>query len=251
VNSSVEEIQPHELLSANPSEASGSSKAGQSSSDDSGLVNMQVSMALLPKNLDVDPGFLSLAVHRPINGHTSTDGIRLWARYFAPPGRLSGTLIPVVWQEFFISSLLNPTRFDWAQSFLNSEAWNIILKDNELERSLSFLLPSKCPLKRKIDCIIYYDDDKVEVAKSQQEKSVVNDFSTTSALHVKRRIIKAPLVVTDVRRSIRLEGKIRGSSVMLAARERISSAMLWSCQIFQGRQLEAWGRSSAKFQHTS
>jgi hypothetical protein len=166
VNFSVQEIKPHELLSTNPSEDSGSSEVGHSSSDDRELVNMLVGMALLPTNLDVDPGLISLVVHRPINGNISADGIRLWARYFAPPGSLPGTLIPAAWQEFFISSLLNPTRFDWAWAFLSSEARNVILKDNEMERSFSFQLSSKCPIKRKIDCICS-NDDQVEVAKSQ------------------------------------------------------------------------------------
>jgi hypothetical protein len=89
VNFSVEEIQPHELLSINPSEGSSSSKAGQSSggnTDARELINVQVGMALLPDNLDVDPGLQSLILSKTSTSKKLVDGIRHWAKYFAPPG---------------------------------------------------------------------------------------------------------------------------------------------------------------------
>jgi hypothetical protein len=167
VNFSIEEVEPHELLSVNPSDDSGSFDAGHGLSGDSDereLGNMQVGMALLPDNLDMDPGLLSLAEQRPMYKKKLADGIRLWAKYFAPPESSPSTPVPAAWQEFFISSLLNPTRLDWARTFLSSEGWNVILKENEKETSISFVLPAKCPIK-KIDCV-YSNSDQVELAKS-------------------------------------------------------------------------------------
>jgi hypothetical protein len=42
------------------------------------------------------------------------------------------------------------------------------------------------------------------------QNCVINDSTTTSALHARRKITKAPLVGTIARRSIRLEGKTKG-----------------------------------------
>jgi hypothetical protein len=104
LNFSVEEIETHELFSANPSEGSGSFEAGQSSSGNSAqreLGNMQVGMALLPDNLDIDPGLLSFVVQRPTYRKKSADGIRLWSKYFAPLGSFPSTPVLALWQEFF------------------------------------------------------------------------------------------------------------------------------------------------------
>jgi hypothetical protein len=89
VNFSAEEIQEHELLSINPSEGNSSSEARQSSggnTDARELNNMHVGMALLPDNLDVDPGLQSLILSKTSTSKKSVDGIRHWAKYFAPPG---------------------------------------------------------------------------------------------------------------------------------------------------------------------
>jgi hypothetical protein len=50
-------------------------------------------------------------------------------------------------------SLLNPSRFDWAKSFLSSIAWNLILKDKESEAFVAFSIPNKCPANEKITCV--------------------------------------------------------------------------------------------------
>jgi hypothetical protein len=60
--------------------------------------NMQVGMVLLPDNLDFDPGFLSLPEQRPLYRNKSANGIRLWAKYFAPPGSLQCTPALAVWK---------------------------------------------------------------------------------------------------------------------------------------------------------
>jgi hypothetical protein len=113
---------------------------------------------------------------------------------------------------------------------LSFDAWSIILKENELGKSLSFLLPSKCPIKRKLECI-YAGNVQIksesqnlgitplgasdELGGLSGENSVENERETpvkdgglhdilpsSSALHVKRRAAKAHVVVSEVCRSI-------------------------------------------------
>jgi hypothetical protein len=63
-----------------------------------------------------------------------------------------------------------------------------------------------------------------------------------------QKISKDPLVVTNVRRSIRLEGKTKGLSVMQVTQKETASAVQLNNQTYQARQLEVWGRISAKSQ---
>jgi hypothetical protein len=49
---------------------------GQSASDDRSAENMKVGMVLLPDNLDVDPGLMSLAMRKPYS-NMSADTIKL------------------------------------------------------------------------------------------------------------------------------------------------------------------------------
>jgi hypothetical protein len=63
-----------------------------------------------------------------------------------------------------------------------------------------------------------------------------------------QKISKDPLVVTNVRRSIRLEGKTKGLSVMQVTQKETAFAVQLNNQTYQARQLEVWGRISAKSQ---
>jgi hypothetical protein len=54
------------------------------------------------------------------------------------------------------------------------------------------------------------DHQNVGMGTPMNQKYVVCNPATTSALYARRKVSKAPLVVTDVRRSIRLEGKTKG-----------------------------------------
>jgi hypothetical protein len=115
--------------------------------------NLQVGMVLLPDSLVIDPGlesFIDQARTEKWRATKKADGIRLWAKHFALMGSVEGVQIPNSWNDFFIMSLLNPTKFDWAKSFLNSTAWNLILKDKESEASMAFTIPNKCPANEKI-----------------------------------------------------------------------------------------------------
>jgi hypothetical protein len=116
VNFSVEEIQEHELLNVNNMDP----VSGKSSSAGSvGVGNLQVGMALLPDNLDIDLVFSGLSEQNSLFKNNSAEGFRLLATYFDAPGSCASNLVPASWKEFFIASLLNPSSFDWAKSFLN------------------------------------------------------------------------------------------------------------------------------------
>jgi hypothetical protein len=129
-------------------------------------------MVLLAPKQDVDPGFSDLMTHFAIQKKRSTEGIRQWARHFAPIDSSSSIQVSFVWEDFFIASLLNPLRFDWAKNFLSLEAWSVILNDSEGDTS-PFSLPQKCPSKRKLGCVIseIAEDGKVEQSNVQEEPS--------------------------------------------------------------------------------
>jgi hypothetical protein len=84
VNFGVEQINPHELISAS-SEGSSTSEAGQISAGNNvvgDLENMQVGMALMPDNLDVDPGLQSMFLSKSLNGKQSADGHQALGQVF-------------------------------------------------------------------------------------------------------------------------------------------------------------------------
>jgi hypothetical protein len=150
MNFSVEEVQQHELMFASESvgHENGQSSFGGSVADGT----VQVGMALLPENLDMDP-VLNLSKQRSVAKGCTSEGYRLWAKYFDSPRSSTFSPVPLPWKEFFIASLLNPSCFNWAKSFLSSDAWKIILSTNEQEYAISFVVPAKCPVKRKLECV--------------------------------------------------------------------------------------------------
>jgi hypothetical protein len=68
--------------------------------------------------------------------------------------------------------------------------------------------PSMLPLD--IALLSDHTQEDIVLETPPNHKLDITEPSTTSTLHAKRRIIKAPYVVTDVRRSIRPEGKQKG-----------------------------------------
>jgi hypothetical protein len=120
-----------------------------------------VGMALLLDNLDMDP-VLNLSKQRSVAKGCSAEGYRLWAKFFDSPGSSTFSPVPLPWKEFFIASLLNPSCFDWAKSFLSSDAWRIILSTNEQEFANSFVVPTKCPVKRKLECVCSKSMQEIE-----------------------------------------------------------------------------------------
>jgi hypothetical protein len=91
----------------------------------------------------------------------STENGLSW-KYFDAPGSSSSNLVPASWKEFFIASLLNLSSFDWAKSFLSSDAWSIIMSANGQENAISFVVPDKCPVKRKLECVCTEEEQETE-----------------------------------------------------------------------------------------
>jgi hypothetical protein len=127
--------------------------------------------------------------------------------------------------------LLNHARFDWVKTFLHSNAWGLILKDRESEATITFSVPQKCPIQKKLVCSEVEHDQEEEPAqptKSVQgsviqlseeqsipctpcQQGIIKKSSlTTSDMRLKRKLSKAPLVVKDVRTSERLKEKCNG-----------------------------------------
>jgi hypothetical protein len=50
-------------------------------------------------------------------------------------------------------NLLNPSRFAWAKSFLESTAWNLIVEDREGEICFTFSIPKVCPSMYPLQCL--------------------------------------------------------------------------------------------------
>ncbi|KAK3126356.1 hypothetical protein QOZ80_7AG0555350 [Eleusine coracana subsp. coracana] len=162
------------------------------------------------------------------------DGVRLWAKYFAPVGHNNNFVIPQCWSDFFTVLLLNPGRFDWAKTFISSKAWDLITSEYSHKHGRHFVLPSQCPTDSAPKCLIeeisnISQVDNHEVPVSQEDTTITAPESnlnlpvsftaglepltpvsqtgtsslaaTTSALHLKRKATKAPMVDSDLRRS--------------------------------------------------
>jgi hypothetical protein len=175
---------------------------------------LQVGMMLLPDNIDLDPGLESQSML--YSSQQRADGVRLWAKHFAPLGMMSGIQIPNSWVDFFNIVLLNSQRFEWAKSLLTSGAWELVLKDKESEATLTFYLPQKCLSKEfpfcsgadsKIEPKPMALEDEVTPLSAQKMKPC---SASSSSIPVKKRSSKAPLVVSEVRRSDRLKVKSKG-----------------------------------------
>jgi hypothetical protein len=122
----------------------------------------RIGMVLLPENLDVDPGLVDYCLRQELNVK-HVDGVRLWAKKFAPFGQLEGILVPDSWCDFFTFFLLNPTKFEWTKSLLQSGAWQLIQQDRSNESTTLFQLPQKCPSEAALSCPESLNDSGVDV----------------------------------------------------------------------------------------
>jgi hypothetical protein len=179
--------------------------------------NLHIGMALLPENIDIDPGYEAFCFDHnahEVSPRQSPDGIKLWAKHFAPIDRQSGINIPPSWSDLFTLALLNPAKFDWAKSVLGSKAWELILTDKDSEATITFSIPNKCPVKKALICEQMEDEEGLVADEKtptlEGHHSWENTSVSTSALHIKRKKAKAPLVSTEVRRSERLKKKNLG-----------------------------------------
>jgi hypothetical protein len=133
----------------------------------------------------------------------SAEGMLLWEKYFAPHimeqmnnSSCKVLEIPINWFNFITLMLLTPEKFDWTKKFLNSSLWNII-KENEDQEYISFLVPDKCVVSQAPKCTFSI------LGESSQAAEEEIPLHPPSAPRRKRRG-NAPLVDTEVRRSPRI-----------------------------------------------
>jgi hypothetical protein len=107
--------------------------------------NLQVRQILLPDSLEIDLGLFALQDGNFQNRLPNAEGVRLWAKQFAPISLSDGVTVPRCWSDFFTKALLNPGSFEWAKNFLESKAWTISLKDQPTDKGFSFSFSQKCP----------------------------------------------------------------------------------------------------------
>jgi hypothetical protein len=163
----------------------------------------QVGLALLPETLDCDPGLsdLLLSSRKSLN---NADGIRYWAKYFAPQGYSEEIEVPRCWNDFCTINLLHPERFDWVKSLLESQAWSLISKDSDQKTSFTFSSPKKCPSKAPIECInAPVDKVNTEVQNENGGSPAQNRVESTCpagplSIQHKGKLSKAPLSCSEV-----------------------------------------------------
>jgi hypothetical protein len=133
----------------------------------------------------------------------SAEGMLLWEKYFAPHimDQMNNSSckvldIPTNWFNFITLMLLTPEKFDWTKKFLNSSLWNII-KENEVQDYILFLVPDKCVVSQAPKCSISVLGESSQVAEEEMP------LQPPSAPKRKRRGI-TPLVDTEVRKSPRI-----------------------------------------------
>lgn len=102
----------------------------------------------------------------------NADGIRLWAKYFAPAGRSVTFEIPQSWSDFFTVLLLNPARFEWAKTFITSKAWELIVSYCPQKHGRQFALPPQCPTTNAHKCLI----EEISAESGDSTHNVVSEW---------------------------------------------------------------------------
>jgi hypothetical protein len=116
----------------------------------------------------------------------------------------------------FPFSFLNPSSFGWAKSLLESIAWKLIVNDKIDETSISFSLPKICPSDQPVQCSSLLKGDTCHSVSSQQhtteQQKIGHEDSLIfiSSAHLERKLGKVPLVISEVRRSERINENHQG-----------------------------------------
>jgi hypothetical protein len=171
---------------------------GQGDLDNGAGVALRVGLMLLLDNLEIDPGFEDVAKRHGMQSsyEKNVDGVRLWANHFSPLGQLQGIPIPKSWCDFFTFYLLNPSKFEWAKSLLDSGAWQVIHHDRADEDTTNFQIPSKCPNEISLSCPAKTECGSIESLlvpiTPDKQSDPLHQSVSTSALHPKRKENKAP-----------------------------------------------------------
>ncbi|KAK8448081.1 hypothetical protein SEVIR_8G217501v4 [Setaria viridis] len=121
-------------------------------------INLNVNLAITDRgsSTNADPGWDQLISGSQGSYKSHPDVHRLWARFFSPMGSPEQVIsIPNDWTPFFIVMLLSPNHFEWAKSFLSSQAWKFLLSCASNSVSMSFAIPSKCPENVDLNCSLF------------------------------------------------------------------------------------------------
>jgi hypothetical protein len=84
-----------------------------------GEEHLNVGMALLPNSIDFDPRLRSHCANNSLDiasARPKANTTRLWAKHFSPHMAGESIQIPTSWSDFITMLLLNPSRFEWANS---------------------------------------------------------------------------------------------------------------------------------------
>jgi hypothetical protein len=209
------------------------SSAHTSSDESGGSVNghnqnLHIGMALGPE-VHVDPVAVLSASYRPETVHfdslhvaqndifLSKEGTSAWTTHFKPDGSIINTVnIPAQWADFFTAKLLTPEDFEWTKGLLQSKIWQILseFEVNGEGSARAFVLPRVCPSAESPVCTLTVAREEITQGfmTPQAPRIPFSAASTlsTSALHVKKRGKKTPLVCTEVRRSNRIKALNKG-----------------------------------------
>jgi hypothetical protein len=176
----------------------------------------------------------------------STEGMLLWEKYFAPHimeqmnnSSCKVLEIPTNWFNFITLMLLTPEKFDWTKKFLNSSLWNII-KENEDQECISFLVPKKCVVSQAPKCTISV------LGESSQDVDEEMPLHPPSAPKRKRRA-NAPLVDIEVRRSARILELNEGFKNHSICKDKTVRLVLLLLRILSLKLLKIWQPLSVRW----
>jgi hypothetical protein len=160
-------------------------------------------MALLPASLNFDPVLTDKQQPYILSGRPHSENIIIWSRFFARVGNPRGIFVPSSWSDCITTVLMDPIRFHWAKSFLESSGWRLVTTDFGLEQSFTFCLPHLYPSQQCISCIEQPVEDELNSppfvpATPNQKKVCSHPRHHLVDMHVKRKALKAPLVCTEV-----------------------------------------------------
>jgi hypothetical protein len=177
--------------------------------------NLQVDLTLLLASLDIDPVLTDNQQPYIFSGRPHLESIIIWSRFFAPIGNPGGIIVPTSWSDFITLVLMDPIRFHWAKSFLESSGWSLVTKDFGSKQSFTFYLPQLCPSQQGISCIeqpVEYELNSPPsvLATPKQKKVCSHPLDDLVNMLLKRNALKGPLVCTEVKRSDRLKELNKG-----------------------------------------
>jgi hypothetical protein len=172
-------------------------------------------MALLPDSLDFDTILTAQQQFSDLFGRPHPEGIRIWSRFFTSLENLGGIIVPHSRMDFVSMILMDPTRFNWAKSFLESLGSNLVIKDNESRNSFTFCTSKLYPSQGAITCLEQSEEEEPDsffLAPATPKHKAICSLPPEDLdnMRLKWKALKAPLVCTKVRRSERLKELNKG-----------------------------------------